>query len=717
MPPKDDSQFDIASILAKFEHADNHTLKRPPFALQLLLMVLLVMGITHALLHFNSQRLDDHLASRRFAEMQVFSDRINDAIQRQGSSIQLVGQYGLPQLQQGNIDDEQGMLHELKRRFSNYVTLALLDADSNVVMQVGESPNLRLSRKELQAEAAQLDPDEVFKSPVMLDGRHNAAYQWLLAPVEENPSGVTDLLAVVDISTVWEGFYTLNDNDSLPLLLVGADGQCLNLTQRGKEQQRPIHERFPALWQHMQENSFGEFSLDERLFVYMQLRPGKEHPLYLLSYIDRQGERPIENRFRSQIYLSALTIVVLLARLMWYRRYQLDDRQGRQRSLALAEQLYEGKQGAMLFSTAGICQSANRALCDQLNTSTDRLAERHFRRLFDSAPLSIDMVWQLARSSGYWEGQLLPRHGVSHPLKVSIRSLRLGRNDQLMVLRIEESPQQRQQNEQLRELRQLSDSACGLALVDSQQTILACNNAMAQICGHNQEAIRGLNWQELLPLANAEMSQTLRQQLNTRGSWQGPLWLTRRDGGYLRCLANVHLAEGYHGDEPYQVVSLTPLQDAQLGDHIAQPPLAKHNLQRCLTQFQDRPVSLMMLRLDPQDPVASFSDSDAMLFQQHQLEHALVGILPKEALLGQHSKPGELHVLLPGWSDSKATRLAANLLRLLDEAELAEGLVIGLAAGEGESNWQTLLENADMAIERAKANGHSYCQAFTRQSA
>ncbi|GAA4877592.1 PAS domain S-box protein [Ferrimonas pelagia] len=722
MATTDQTQLGLHQVLVQADPPKATGFRHPPFALQIGLMVIFVVGVAFTLLHFNSVMLNERLASRRFAELQVFSDRINEALMRQDASLQLISQFSVLPFQ----TDTHGLgteiaatfLEQLQQKLSRFQTVALLDDDSHTLLQVGQNPQMAITRRELQQQRSQLDPNEVYSSQLFLDSNQLAAYQWLLAPLRDNPIGASSILAVVDISDLWEGFHTLSDNGILPLLLVDQQSHSMNLTDPSKPPPGTLGERFPELWHHMQDNSFGQFSQSPYHFVYIQVRPDNESPLFLLSYIDERTSKPVEARYKLQFYLGTLALIVILARLMWHRRYQQDHRQGRQRAESLAEQLYQSNQAAMIFDIHGHCLSANKELCHQLARPLNRLDGRRFRHLFDSDPLSIDMIWQLARSSGYWEGQLFQRGKSKTDLKVNLRLLTLSPNEQMVLLRIEESPHQREQALRLRHMTSLSDCASGLALLDMEQTILACNPALARITGQPQDKLPGRSWQRFLPLVNADMVKSLNQQLNTRGYWQGPLWLQRDDGDTVRCLANVQLGDTSGGDEPYQVISLTPIQDPALVQDIqAFAGFHRQKISKALAQLTPEIASLMVLDLSRHDQITSFADADAMLFLQHKLLSALQGALPKEAIIGNETHPSELHILLPGWDDSKATRLAANLLNLLKDTEMDQQLVIGVALCDGHSEWETLLAHAHSAVQRAKLTGQAYCQAFTRHSA
>ncbi len=718
MAKKDNNAAGLANVLAERRHDRPISFAHPPFTLQLLLLTLVIAGTTYLLQTLNQQMLHDRLAAQRFTEMQAFSDRINEALLRQEASVQLISQ--LPFGLQGNAQNAtftEALLQQIQGNLTRFQALALLDDEGKPLMKAGHGDYLNLTREEILAQRAQLDPEEIFTSKLYLDNPRQSAYQWLLAPLASNPLGAESLLALIDISDLWESFYAVEDIRRLPLYLIDADGNTLNLSARESDHSVPLGNRLPSLWKQIRQNSFGQLALAPHHFVYLQVRPDSHSPLYLVSYLDERTDHPVADRYQSQFYLAMLALLLVLARLLWLRRYHQDHHSARLRAEQLSEHLFARDNGTGIFDSAGYCLAANPNLCEQMGQSVEQLNERRFRNLFDSDPMNIDVVWQLARASGYWQGQLIARQQAGSPFPVQIHHLRFRGSRSLMLVRMEESPKQQQQQQRLRYLTSLGDSGCGLALLDTDHTIIECNAAMTQLCAHPKAQLIGQAWQQLLAWRNEEMTRVLSHQLGARGSWQGPVWLRRGDGAVSRCLAHLQLNENSYGEDPHWVLSLLPLPDPSLPLAGTDPAQPREPLAQRLRQQERGICTLLVLHQVQASPLNGFTDLDSQLFHQFKLLSTLRPALPAEAIVGDEPLPGEIHILLPYWDDGKATRLAANLLKLLSKSERGEELVIGVASVLLPSEWPALLAKAQAAVERAKLTGQRVCQAFTRHDA
>ncbi|MBY6017778.1 PAS domain-containing protein [Halomonas denitrificans] len=708
----------MSRVLAGFDQAPTH--RQLPFIWQLLLMVLVIAGIALGAISVNAELLRARLSEHRFSELQVFSDRINDSMYRLETRAQLMAQYGIAshllRQQQLNIDPLKSFMQQLLATESSFRKIAILDIEGNTILSQGQDTYFHLTRRKLQSLIADLDPGEVFSSPLQLEG--GRAHRYMIAPVSGSPHGARAMLFTVEMAESWTKFKAVDGSDGTPLVLVDARGNCFGIN-RGDDSdigQSPLPGRHPDLWQAMQQNDFGQLAKGNFHYIYMQVRPGSQSPLYLVTFLENNTQHPLVQRYQRQITVAALVLILVLARLMWHRRYQEDHSRGRARAERLLEQLYHGTQGLLIFNSEGRCITANPAASSQLDLQPERLQDRRFRHLFDSDNLGVDMIWQLIRGSGYWEGRLVVRHQPQLVVKTNIRAIPIEDNERLFLLTLEEGRQQLDMEQQLRQLEQLTDSASGLALIDGHQRIRHINPALGRILSQPEERLCGTHWLTLLQLSTPDLELSLNHQLANRGYWQGALWFRRGDGGVVRCLANLHQGEAIGQDDSYQVLTLTPLMDQKLDDAVSAGQRPRHNLARVLQQGQPSSALILFSQSHP-NALATFNDSDALLFRQHQLVQLLDGALPKDAMLGEEGEIGETAVLLPGWNDSDATTLAANLIQLLDEGGLREDLTIGLAQSAPGQPWHTLLDNARAAVVRATLSGQAYCQAHTRNSA
>ncbi|WP_298439418.1 hypothetical protein [uncultured Ferrimonas sp.] len=686
---------------------------------QQLLMILLVLTLSESMLYINQQDIKQKLANQRFSALQGFSDRINDALQQQQLNAVTLNQFTLlPSLFEQ--DDQQlsntrNTLSQLQQRIGSYSDIALLDRDANVLVQVGRDKQLQVSKRELQTAISELDPDEVHLSPILLDGSNGEAHIWTLTQVQPNQRGIAYLLTNVELSTLWASLYTVSSVANPPLFLVNQQGQYISLTDVEKRGKAPLEQLYPGFWQYMLKEGFGQYDDDSVSTVFMKVRPSNRDSVYLFSFIDSEKDMAVEKRYRWQIRAITAIVLVFIFIYFWQQRRQLSDRQTRQRASALAEQLYQSNMGAMLFNLDGYCISANKQLTSQLGIPATQLQERRFNRLFSSDMLGIDVVWQLTRSSGYWEGTLLLTQPMDSQLRVNLRTITLERGESLVLLRLEESPQQREQALKLRHFEQLCDSASGIALLDANQQIISTNRAMVTVCKTQMAQLTGRSWLTLLPLNNPEMNQILDTQLSSRGIWQSQIWIRRGDAAICRCLASIQLSESSSSEDSYRVLTLTPINDLSLcNDDDLNQQFKRGNLGQLLRKNPQQQHALMVISIGNDSSISSFADADQTLFRQHMILQQLGGALPPEAVVGNLSHPSEIQILLPKWHHTQAAHLAANLLKLLDDADMSQQITIGLAQSDIDTNWIQLVEEAQAALERARMTGQRYCQAYTR---
>ncbi|WP_156904885.1 PAS domain-containing protein [Ferrimonas senticii] len=680
------------------------------FIAKMVLVVVLVISFSEAMLQLNQQSVRERIANSRFAELQNYSDRLNDGLEALRLNSRLLEQLPLPTaaVDGGSISQAQAALARLQSNLIGYRHLALINANGEILANVGDQP-LPVPPADLQRVLAQLSSREHYLSPLQLDQTQDSSHLWTLTPISHVAGGRHYLLAYIDISPMWRH---LGDN-ATPLFMANQAGQLIDLRDQSDDNNHQLEQRFPGLWRTMVEQDFGQWHSSNRTMVFIKVRPNIPQGFYLFSYVD-DSQMPMALRFRWQMRACIGLMLLFMILYLHQKRQQQLQLQRSNRGQNLAEALYQSGSGSMLFSAEGHCLGATEALCQELDIPLMQLKDRRFNRLFNSKPISIDMVWQLARGSGNWSGTLQLNGHTGGRLQVKLSLLPLDQLQSLMLLQLQESPQQRQQTLKLQQIELLCESASGLALLDNQQRIQSSNRALAIVCKTPMEQLIGRDWLELLPLCSSEMQQQLENQLNSRGLWQSQVWVRRGDAAIQRCLASIQLTESSHTEELQRVLTLTPIRDLSLvNDDDLASPLKRANLAQQLAQ-QPKPYVLMLLNISHSSTLGSFADADQLLFRQHLLLQQLAHELPPETILGQYSQPTEIQLLLPDWHHTKAATLAANLLKSMDDAGLGEQITIGLSQCDSDANWPQLLADAHAAIERARMTGQRYCLAYTR---
>ncbi|QIZ77460.1 PAS domain-containing protein [Ferrimonas lipolytica] len=691
------------------------------FIAKLLLIALVTVVLTESVLYTNRTDLQKRLSNQRFAALQIFSDRINDTLQQQRVDTITLKQFSLlSELLDGDDNDlsrTHQVLSRLQARVLAYQDIALIDKDGNIVISTGEDRQLSVSKRALQQAMSTLTMADVYLSPLELNNPDGEARVWTLTPLNNNRHGASYLLVNVRLNELWESIYSITYGEKPALFLVNQSGQYIHLTEPEKHGKTPLRQLYPGVWEYMGKEGFGQYQLGDKNLIFMKVRPSNNDSVYLLSYIDANTNMPIENRFRWQIRAIMAMVLLFLSLFLWLQRRQRLTQRAQKRANKLAEQLYQSNIGSMLFNSDGYCISVNQQLVEQLGIEATKLEDRRFSRLFHSEMIGIDVVWQMARTSGYWHGALQLTNQQNSQLRINLHSFYIEPNEVLLLMRLEESPQQREQALRLAQYEQLSDSGSGIALIGANQNIINCNRAMTAITKTPLQQLLHSNWQQLLPLCSEDMNQLMETQLTSRGFWQSQLWIRRGDAAICRCLASIQISELTHIEEGNRILTLTPLRDLSLySDDGLAGNISRGNLGQLLRQQPNHQHCLMVLSIGNDSEINSFSDADQTLFRQHEILNHLVAALPPEAVLGNFSHPSEIQILLPRWQHTQASQLAAGLLKLLDDADLGQQTIIGLSQSDVDANWVQLLDEALAAIERARMTGQRYCQAHTRIS-
>ena len=282
--------------------------------------------------------------------------------------------------------------------------------------------------------------------------------------------------------------------------------------------------------------------------------------------------------------------------------------------------------------------------------------------------------------------------------------------------------------------RVLEASTDAFLLLDAEGRLEHATNSFAHITGYPITRIQGTLIESLPALENwSELLHEAWQRLAHQDSWQGELRCHRRDGesywgllsiskilqadgelqGYLGIFQDISKTRfaQQHNDEVLFRDSLTGLANRNHFIARLEARLAQSNA--------NREHSLLLVDVDNFKRV---NDS----LGHHIGDQLLVGLarrlrtaLGKSALIARIAS-NEFAVLLEGMDAVAAAALARDILVALDPPLYVEGhptlisCSIGLTtARPHETDPQTLIKHAGLALHRAKANGGHQVQVFT----
>ena len=124
--------------------------------------------------------------------------------------------------------------------------------------------------------------------------------------------------------------------------------------------------------------------------------------------------------------------------------------------------------------------------------------------------------------------------------------------------------------------------------------------------------------------------------------------------------------------------------------------------------------SLLLMDINPEGMLSHMSDIDQLANRQQEVEVQLLLEIPANYQI-LHWQLGKLLVMLPDTDATQAHNFALNMMEKLNSNGLGEGISIGIAGYQEGQTLEQYLNNAEIALKRAKQNNdQNIGQAFTR---
>ncbi|WP_415033412.1 EAL domain-containing protein [Azonexus sp.] len=279
----------------------------------------------------------------------------------------------------------------------------------------------------------------------------------------------------------------------------------------------------------------------------------------------------------------------------------------------------------------------------------------------------------------------------------------------------------------------------GILVTDPQQRIVRVNSALCRLSGYSKDELRGQTPALLRSITRQPEAHALIQEtLLHHDYWQGEIWNRHKDGSEYPLLLSVNVIRdgagnllhyvSFHADISGLKASEAKLEhmahhDALtgLGNRLLLHIRLEHALSRA--QREGKGLALLMLDLDHfKDINDSFGHAmgDALLQQiAARLSQRVRGTDTVCRLGGD-----EFTVLVENLEHpDDAAKLAEDIAQLIEQnvtlpngSEVAVGCSIGIALyPEHGDNMEELLQQADAALYRAKAEGRGHYQFYTER--
>lgn len=275
----------------------------------------------------------------------------------------------------------------------------------------------------------------------------------------------------------------------------------------------------------------------------------------------------------------------------------------------------------------------------------------------------------------------------------------------------------------------------GVLITDADIRIVKVNRAFTQLTGYSEAEVIGLKPSLLNSGRNSqEIYAAMWHDINHMGYWQGELWNRRKNGEIFPVLISINAVKDESGVITHYVsvfmdISKLKASEERLDFLAHHDPLTRlpnrllmfSQLEHALSRIQREHGALALLMLDL-DRFKDVNDSFGHLAGDQLLQQ--VSSRLSERLRGSDSFArlggDEFTILLEDLSRPEdAARVAEDIINALSEpfylgsgVEIRSGASIGVSFSSGATTAESLLQQADAAMYRAKEEGRGCFQFF-----
>lgn len=482
---------------------------------------------------------------------------------------------------------------------------------------------------------------------------------------------------------------------------------------------------FPALWQQMNGKYYGQFHDQDATYVYIKIELATQYEtkreLYLVSYIDDLEVAAHFTHWRHILLTFAVSMVLALsAVIILSHLYRLEQR-SRMLNIELSRGLFNTDAGWMIAGDSGRIIKANRAASQALKQDTDELEDRSLQRALQLDEATYREVTSLLNATGYWQGEVDLQSRGGGTVRTRIRKiLLLDQRREYLLVNIDNITELTQTRHEAYLYRMMTEVETALALTKADGTIIKYSPACKQLL--QLESREPGKLLACLDEEGEDLWYRITEQLNAQGFWKGQLGCNHPAGNGTGFKASLKAIANGEGELEYIACQFTRTiaKNAVTGDMVPHRSavLINHtNLQRYYdslpTDGRDS-ASVMLLDVTPARMLSHMSDIGQLEQRANQIEVQLLREMPRNYQMS-HWQLGKLIVVMPGTQANKAHEFAEQIMQMLTNLGLAEGLSIGIAANQPGQSLQQFLSNAEVALRRAKQPGEqNICQAFTR---
>ncbi len=714
-------------------------------ASQLIMLVVGMVLLMNIIINVGDRRLQNDWATQRYSELQTLGTLLSDKVSFQEFRTHTFAQnesliYYLETPTKARKERLLSNWRVLTANIPNLLEIALFDNSGNLV--TSSSANNFLLRLPVNVinNKTSYSGNNVYTSEIKfapIDGRLEPYWyqvSWVDSPKSKNKGFLVTFMSLnstlqrikPDIGINKSTFIMLDAQGSL-YTGSGMDKLKKNPTQSQISIGGSFAQALPEVWREIVLTKFGQFHSTDATYVFLKIdltaQDNIDRDYYLVSFVlDKDIVTRFEHWRQVMMFVSALLTLLAGMLIVLIHLFKMEKR-AKGYNIALVDRLFNDDHGVLIANESGRIVAANQSAADILKTSKDKLIERTLPRIFH---IEVDDYNKLKKEYAVnrsWAGQFDLRQFGAGVIEVSVKSApeSLYLEQDFVIINVNDVSELIHTQEREYLFKKLSDSAVPVALTDNKGCLIQVNNQF-----DNFLRLGGRLDKTLIELFGAEIEpqwNRIQQQILLKGSWQGHLSMLA-DGSTTNVdiLLNNYTAE--NSDNEHLICTLLPIKQVEGGLSnretipfrsailVSFPDVERYF--KSLEANKRLHSSMMLMDITPEGVFSHISDRDKLDKRQQDIEMRLLLELPKAYQLAQWQL-GKLMVILPNTSADEAHQFALDMMKKLNEHGLSDGVCVGLVVYHEGQTFTQFLNNAEVALKRAKHNGeHNICQAYTR---
>ncbi|MCG9695733.1 PAS domain-containing protein [Shewanella sp. Isolate11] len=713
-------------------------------ATQITILLISMVLLTKVIITIGERRLQEDWAAQRYSELQTVGTLLADRVSFQQFRTQMFASSEL--LKRYLTIPSEERQKKLQQNWTGMtgntpelLDIALFDAQGEFKFS---TTNL-FSRQPLPASllggARNMGGSEIYTSPlefIPINGKLEP-YMYQLAWLENPDQTIRGYLVTYQsmsrmLKSIKPGYSALEAPllmlDTQGLIYAGVDKK-LNVNRIPDIMGGSLRQSYPALWRKMANTNFGQFHGDDATFVYLKIELTTQYETrreyYLASYV-RNSEIAENFSDWSNVLIVGAIVMTLLGILLIFlsHAYRIGQR-SREFSIELANRLFSSDIGCIIVNENNRVVTANEKAAKLLSMPLDELSDRNLQRILQLENDQYGEIIEQLQKNNKWHSVIdfEEQYGCSLSVTVS-QSKRRNKKGSYLVVTFEDISQLKQVQQQAHLSQLLNDNAVASALLQANGDLLLSNDEFLQLF-----AIHDVSDKKLTQLLNNDIEtqwSRIVQQLQLQGTWKGQVLCNpdSKENNSLQATLKGHLDQA--GEVEYIVCTLESCSQNYLDQHRGEfmphrsTILINHkdleDYFSGLDKASREDSSLLLLDITAESMLSHMSDIGQLESRQREVEIHILKSLPSGYQMS-HWQLGKLIVIMPNTHSDEAHHFALSTLDSLNEIGLGAGICMGIASYQPEQTLEQYINNAEVALKRAKQIGEkNICQAFTRQS-